>query len=248
MAFEALLSSSQRKPSRVRQVMFTGSIVVHALALAAGVAYSLWEVDEMPLPAIQVLLADAPPPPPPPPPPAGKKSATKTKTNKVPTKTELVQPKDNKQEKPKPEQQEEDDSDNGEEGGEKGGEKGGVAGGVVGGVVGAAPPPPKPTAPLTLSAGQGRALLAINPNAPPNCCVKVPKALKRMGSFSAQVRVCVSAGGQVTDARVTRGANPAIDSQIPGYVRRWRYRPMLVQGQATPFCYSMTYVIDVGSP
>jgi periplasmic protein TonB len=249
MAFEALIKSSTPKPSRIRQVMLTGSLAVHAVALAVGVGYSLWEVEEMAMPAIQVLLTEAPPPPPPPPPPAGKKSSNKPKTTKVPTKKELVQPKDDKPpEKAEEPEEEEDTSDEGEAGGVAGGEKGGVAGGVVGGVVGAAPPPPpKPVTAANLSAAQARGLLAINPNASPYCCVKVPRALKRMDSFTAQVRLCVGANGQVQSAVVTRGANPALDSQIPGFIRRWRYRPYLVNGQATPFCASISYVMDVGS-
>jgi len=60
-------------------------------------------------------------------------------------------------------------------------------------------------------------------------------------NFSAQVRVCVSTNGQVTDVNILRGAGPAIDPQILGFVRRWRYRPLLVNGRPTAFCYPFRY-------
>jgi len=63
-------------------------------------------------------------------------------------------------------------------------------------------------------------------------------------TFSASLRVCVSAQGQVTEVRVLRGAGPAIDGQIPGYVRRWRYKPLLVNGQPKAFCYPVRYEIS----
>ena len=243
MAFEAILAHppSSRRPWR--RLTFAVSLGLHAVALLVGIGYSLWRVDEMPLPAIQVTLANAPPPPPPPPPPAGGHKATSKPKVRAPTKTELVQPKETPKESPKPET----DDDEGQEEGQPGGVAGGVAGGVVGGVVGGvpgAPPPPRPkdTGPKIVTAAVGHHQLAINASVAPYCCPRIPRALDRSGAtFSAEVRVCVSADGQVTDARVIRGAGPGIDPQIPEFVRRWRYHPLILEGHPTPFCYPFVY-------
>jgi len=250
MAFEAILAKPDEKPKRWRRVMLTVSLALHGVALTFGVIHSIWTVDEMPMPALQVTLTEAPPPPPPPPPPpaGAKKTSTKPKTKVVTKPTEIVQPKDTPKEEPEPEEPEE---EGGEEGGVVGGEKGGVAGGVVGGVVGGVlgappPPPPKDTGPKMVSTGVGARQLVINPGSPPYCCPKIPKALERGGmQFAAQVRMCVSATGAVTDVRVMRGVGPAIDSQIPTYLRRWRYKPLMVDGRPTPFCYPLRYEIAV---
>ena len=238
MAFEALLEQPDRKPWRWRRIAIGVSLGLHGIALAVGVVKSIWEVAEMPLPSIHVTLAEAPPPPPPPPPPAGgKKSTNKAKTRAQPK--EIVQPKDTKDEKKEEPEQEEEEEANGQ----PGGEKGGVEGGVVGGVGTGAPPPPKQAGPKAVSAGVGQRQLLVNPTVPPYCCPKIPRALERSDSFTSHLRVCVTASGQVYDVKIVKGAGPAIDSQIPAFVRRWRYRPMMVDGQAQPFCYPVTYQI-----
>jgi protein TonB len=239
MAFEGILARPDPRPARWRRAMLTTSLAIHAVALAVVVVRSQWVVDEMALPAIQVTLTEAPPPPPPPPPPAGAKKATTKPRIKVPSKTEIVQPKETPKEEPKPE--EPDNEDNGQ----VGGEKGGVANGVVGGVVGGTPPPPpKITGPAMLSHDIGTHLLAINTNAPPYCCPKIPRALENVDQFVAHLQICVDATGQVTDVRILSGAGPAIDAQIPTYVRRWRYHPFLMEGRASPFCYPLEYQIS----
>jgi periplasmic protein TonB len=124
--------------------------------------------------------------------------------------------------------------------------QGGVQGGVVGGVVGspAPPPPPKDTGPKMVSAQIARGQLLINPNSDPYR-VKLPPALARgNATFVAVLRVCVSAQGNVTDVRIVRPAGPAIDPQIPLVLRRWRYRPLLMDGRPAPFCYMLRYEIS----
>lgn len=240
MAFEAVLASDGAAPKTWRRVAVTVSLALHVAALAVGVAYSFWYVDELPLPAVAVTLAGAPPPPPPP--PAKRRSSGKVRPKAVetPKPQQLVQPK----EQPKPAAEEKpapDDKDDPD--GQEGGEKGGVAGGVVGGVVGA---PVPPTAPKMLGAKIGHLQLLINPNVDPYK-VQLPPSLERLTrsgtQFSAILRVCVSAQGAVTDVKVLRGADPSIDSQIPVVLRRWKYRPYQVDGRPEPFCYNFRYEI-----
>jgi len=48
----------------------------------------------------------------------------------------------------------------------------------------------------------------------------------------------------VTEVRILRGADPAIDPQIPTVLRRWKYRPYTIDGKPTPFCYMLRYEIS----
>ncbi|SRR6266498_1603637 len=235
MAFEAILDqargSAAAGPTRRRRITLTVSLAVHAAALLVGIAWSFWQVDELPLPHVSVTLAGAPPPPPPPP-SAQSGAKTKPKVKPTPKVEALVQP----QEHPKPEKQQEEEGS-----GVEGGVKGGVQGGVVGGVVGA---PVQNTGPRMLTPQLGKGLLLIDPNEE-QYRVKLPPALERSGvSLYAIVRVCVSAQGAVTDVRVLKGAGPAIDPQIPSVLGRWRYRPFTLNGQPTPFCYPLRYEIS----
>lgn len=241
MAFEAILDQARgtatARPTRRRRIMLTVSLGVHVAALLVGVAWSFWQVDELPLPQVAVTLAGAPPPPPPPP-PASHGAKTKPKVKPTPKVEQLVQPQEHPKDQPKQEEKEEEAS---EAGGVEGGVKGGVQGGVVGGVLGA----PVPTnAPRMLAPQIGKGLLLIDPNEE-QYRVKLPPALERSGTtLTAIVRVCVSAQGAVTDVKILRGAGPAIDPQIPTVLARWRYRPFTLNGQPTPFCYPLRYEIS----
>lgn len=245
MAFEGILAPQDRKPKRWLRVTIAASLGVHVAALAAGVVHSLWQVEEMALPAVQVTLTAAvPPPPPPPPPPARRASPTKTTPrNPEPKPETLVQPKETPKEPPaeEPAGSEDDAAE-----GEAGGEVGGVAGGVVGGVVGSPAPPPPPrvaAGPKMVSPQIGSRQLLINPQSPAYR-PKIPRALATSGqSFVAVVRMCVSAQGAVTGVSVMKGAGAAIDSQLPSVLGRWRYKPLLIDGRPTPFCYLLRYEI-----
>lgn len=242
MAFEAILDQARGaptvRPTRRRRIMLTVSLSAHAAALMVGVAWSFWQVDELPLPQVAVTLAGAPPPPPPPPPAAHSGAKTKPKVKPTPKVEALVQPQEHPKEQPKQEKEEEESA---QAGGVEGGVKGGVQGGVVGGVLGA---PVQNTGPRMLAPQIGKGLLLIDPNEE-QYRVKLPPALQRSGTvLTAVVRVCVSASGTVTDVKILRGAGPAIDPQIPSVLARWRYRPFTLNGQPTPFCYPLRYEIS----
>lgn len=242
MAFEGVLAPADPRPTRWRRGMLTLSLLVHGGLLAAGVAHSLWQVEEMPLPAVEVTLTAQVAPPPP---PAAKQQTSEPKRPKT-RRAELQEPRETEPEPADTAEDEAATSDEPEPGGQVGGEKGGVAGGVLGGIVGSVtpkPPPPKPAGPKQVSGAVGRQQLLINPNVDPYR-VKVPRALARSGAqFSALLRVCVSTAGRVTGVSIMKGAGPAIDSQIPTVIGRWRYRPLTIGGQATAFCYPLNYQI-----
>lgn len=239
MAFDSVLAADAAAPRRWRRITVAVSLALHVGLLAVGVAYSFWAVDELPLPSVAVTLAGGlpPPPPPPPPPPARRQSTGRVRPKAI--ETPLSQPREQTKPAPReePEAKQEEQEEKEEEGGQEGGVAGGVKGGVVGGVVGA------PLGPATLTANIARAQLLIDPNAEAYK-VRLPPALARgADAFYAIVRVCVSDQGAVTDVRVLRGADPAIDPQIPTVLRRWRYRPYQENGRPRPFCYLLRYEI-----
>jgi len=249
MAFEALLQQEQAKPQRWRRATLLVSLAVHVVALSAALVHSVWQVEEMPMPSLQVTLTAAVPPPPPPPPPAARKSSGDSQPKKHPIEPkpqELRVPKDTPKEQPKSEAQADSADDHGEPNGQVGGQVGGVQGGVVGGVLGAPPPPPppKPTGPKIVSASVGRGQLLIDPNAE-RYRVKLPLALARTGdTYTAMLKLCVSAEGGVTSVQVLKGAGAALDGQFPSVMGRWRYRPLIVDGAPTPFCYLLRYEVS----
>jgi len=74
--------------------------------------------------------------------------------------------------------------------------------------------------------------------------VKLPLALARSGeTYSALLRLCVSAEGSVTSVQVLKGAGAALDGQFPSVMGRWRYRPYQEGGRPRPFCYLLRYEI-----
>src|SRR6188768_1599409 len=105
MAFEAILQQQQAKPKRWQRATLFVSLAAHVVALSAALVHSVWQVEEMPMPSLQVTLTAAVPPPPPPPPPAARKSAAESrpKTRPVePKPQELLVPKDTPKERAKP--------------------------------------------------------------------------------------------------------------------------------------------------
>jgi len=246
MAFEAILTRERHGASGFWRAMLVLSVALHVVALVAGVVHSIWQVEEMPMPSLEVTLTAAVAPPPPPPPPPARKKATerRPKTRPQPRPNEIVTPTEVPKDAPKPAEDDSNDAD--EAAGQVGGVEGGVEGGVVGGVLGGTPPPPppKPTGPKNVSAKVARGQLLIDPNAE-RYRVKLPPPLARSGEvYVAMLRVCVSAQGTVTGVQLIKGASPAIDSQFPSVIGRWRYRPLLADGQPTPFCYPLRYEVS----
>lgn len=104
------------------------------------------------------------------------------------------------------------------------------------------PRPPASTGPRLLASKLGQRQLLTNPSSK---AVRVPPALRRSSqTFSATVNICVAPSGEVTKVDVLRSAGPALDPQIVDLLSRWRYRPLLESGRATPFCYPLKYQVE----
>jgi len=250
MAFEAILSERQafeRTPRKWRQLTLTFSVLGHALVLAFGLAHSVWQVGEMPLPSFPVTLSMMPTPPAPPPPPPKRNVRTRKTHVEKATPRVITSPRDVPQEQPQPASSAPAESDD-ETPGEDAGQDNGVVGGITGGQEGGVPParPEENRGPKLISMHAGNQLLAINPNVRPYR-VNVPEELTdRMGAgekISPVVRICVTERGSVESVVVVKGSIPMIDQQVPSVLGRWRYQPYVVNGRPQPFCYVTRYSI-----
>jgi TonB family protein len=108
---------------------------------------------------------------------------------------------------------------------------------------------PRPAAPAAEVRGQAAPSMA--PAAPPVIGAETARALRVYDSFpmvlaqsaasaaDVVVEVCVSDHGQVSDAVIARGGHGAIGDTLRTAIRSWRYRPLVVNGAATPFCHFM---------
>lgn len=102
------------------------------------------------------------------------------------------------------------------------------------------PPAPAPSVPRNVAARVGHALLKINPNADPYRAT-VPRSLASLGEFSTSVRICVAPSGAVQGVTVLKPLGEAIDNRVVAALRRWQYKPLMENGQAVSFCYSLAY-------
>lgn len=104
-----------------------------------------------------------------------------------------------------------------------------------------APVSVKATRVRQLGSRVGHDRLAIDPLASPYR-VQVPPSLQQSQQpASASISICVGATGGVTSARVQKSAGPLLDTRLVNAVTRWRYRPLVEEGSATPFCYLLRY-------
>jgi outer membrane biosynthesis protein TonB len=106
----------------------------------------------------------------------------------------------------------------------------------------ASPSPPSATPFVEVSGSrQQHELLAIDPQARPYR-VQLPAVYVDDGDeYVSRVRVCVTEAGEVANVDVLRPSIAAVDEQLPKIISRWHYRPYVIEGQATAFCYPMNY-------
>ena len=148
---------------------------------------------------------------PPPPPPPPPKKKAASKAKTVATK-EVVQPRANQIVQPKVKEERE----------EKEEKDDGVEGGVAGGI----------------AATQ----LLTNPATDPRYRPQIPEQFSRPGvKLFALIKICVSKEGNVSSAKIVKSMDPAIDPLLTAKILTWRYRPITIDGNAVPFCYSLRY-------
>jgi protein TonB len=219
-----------------RSVTLAVSLLIHAALVLAIVIVPLLYYDA--LPSQDVLKAFfAPPleiaaPPPPPPPPAAAARVVKVAPPVVQQPRAFVAPIE------VPDQVQPEDSLDlgGVEGGAVGGVEGGVPGGVVGGVVGglptALPPPPAQVVRIGGQLKPPRIIRKVDPAFPD---LAVAARINAIVVIEAEV----DTHGYVKTTKVLSG-HPLFDDAALEAVRQWRYQPLLLNGEPTPFVLSVT--------
>jgi hypothetical protein len=91
---------------------------------------------------------------------------------------------------------------------------------------------PLPPAPVHVSSGVARAL-RIYDQFP-----SLPEPLRNPGArYALLVDVCVSDQGVVSDVTIAQRGAAQLADVLRAAVRTWRYHPLLVNGDARPFCH-----------
>jgi periplasmic protein TonB len=233
--FQSLILTSPEKHTGRAGTTLAVSVLFHTLLVLAIAIVPLLFYDALPsqdaLKAFFVApLEVAPPPPPPPPPPSGPRPVAKAAPKIVQqTPQSFVAPIEVPTEiKP------EESLDLGLEG-VPGGVEGGVPGGVVGGVVGGlpqAPPPPERVVRIGGQIAQPRLIRKVSPVYPD---LAVQSRLSGMVILEAEV----DTRGFVRTVKVLRG-HPLFDEPAMDAVKKWRYQPLLLNGQPTAFILTVT--------
>ena len=237
--FESLVVSRPESHAGRRGATVTVSLIVHAVLLVAVVLAPLALEPVLPSPdsalrAFFVTPVEVPPPPPPPPPAAGVRPRATPAVPRPAQAAVFTAPLEIP-----PEVKPEEGLDLGVEGGVPGGVEGGVPGGVVGGVIGGlpeAPPPPR----IVRVGGNIVAPTVVHQVAP------VYPEIARNARLTAQVllEATVDERGLVRELRVLQ-SSPLFDEAALAAVKQWRYQPLLLNGQPTPFLLSVVVRFNI---
>jgi protein TonB len=251
--FERYENAKRKPASKFLRVTLAVSLAAHVVAGLVFLVFSIWKIEKID-PKAPIIYAEASmapmPPPPPPPPPAKKSSVKKTEVVKPTKPQELVQP--DKEVKPKAEEQHQEEDqgeDDGQEGGQAGGVPGGVAGGVVGGVVGSTgPPTPPPPPAATQNVGQSD-LEALEKGGAqiPDPSATIIKMLDGQGlkKVKVKVKLCLTAAGGSPKLELVKPSGYSeVDEHVMSSMRKWQFRPFMVNGQGAPSCATWVIIFE----
>ena len=106
-----------------------------------------------------------------------------------------------------------------------------------------AEPPPAPKAPEKPKKPKGP--VTIPPTMAKKISGKVPtlSAPKRYLPSSASAKLCIDTRGKVKSATVLTSMRENYKSQLSKGLRRWRYKPYKVDGEAVPACFAVNFQI-----
>jgi protein TonB len=217
-------------------------MLAHICLVAAVVVPALLVVGAPPaMPTMMAFVApvDVVPPPPPPPPPQkvtpAESRPVSASANAAPVEAPDTIAPEHGFERP----------DAGVEGGVEGGISGGVVGGIVGGISGEAPPPP-PSPPVR------RTPIRVGGQiTPPQVLVRIPAVYPEIAA-RAQIQgvvileATVDEAGVVQDIKVLRSVRFLDQSAIEA-LKQWRYEPLLLNGEPSPFVLTVSMVFSVES-
>jgi TonB family protein len=65
-----------------------------------------------------------------------------------------------------------------------------------------------------------------------------PPSLNRAGaSYVVKAKICVTKTGTVESITILQHADSLLDESVQRTVKTWRYRPLMTDAIAVPFCY-----------
>ncbi|HEY0707960.1 MAG TPA: hypothetical protein VGG33_14245 [Polyangia bacterium] len=74
----------------------------------------------------------------------------------------------------------------------------------------------------------------------------LPASLRRPGAhYLASMEICVAQDGRVSDVGFDRNSPRDLGVALGAAVRGWRYRPLVVDGRASPFCHRLTVSYEI---
>jgi TonB family protein len=74
----------------------------------------------------------------------------------------------------------------------------------------------------------------------------LPKSLYVRGrTYRVLVQMCISAEGRVENVTLQMGAAAELDAQVLTDMHAWRYRPRIVHGKPSAFCYKVRVSYEV---
>jgi protein TonB len=245
--FDTIVNRGSGIP-RQRWTTTAVSAAVHVAVMIVLVLSTIYATGVLPVPRdVITFVSVAPPPPPPPPPPTVTEPVAPPKQPVV-RKTAVSQPSPVLAKAPIAAPVEAPDTitpETGLEGGEfapvsiEAGFEHGLPGGIVGGVIGgfeSAPPQPPPARVEPVRIGGAvsapRLIYRVEPEYP---LIAVSAQIEGMVILEATV----DHTGVVRDARVLRSRG-VLDAPAISAVEQWRYEPLMLNGQPTPFVLTVT--------
>lgn len=246
--FDLVLDKVERPYRRSSAGATVASMFGHVVLVTVVLVLPLmWATNTLPeTPDIMAFVAPttAPPPPPPPPPPPAVRAAPKTAQAPASTNVNAAPIEAPSEIKPEPAVE---PTGPGVIGGVEGGIEGGVPGGILGGIAGAGlpppppppPPPPAPKQPVRIG-GQVTAPALVHRIEPEYPAIAVAAHLEGMVILEATV----DGEGRVTEVRVLRSRG-FLDKAAIEAVKQWRYQPLTLNGQPTPFVLTVTLTFSL---
>jgi protein TonB len=252
--FDTIVNRSPGVP-RQRWTTAVLSALGHVALMIVFVLSTLYATDVLPEPreTMAFFIAAPVPPPPPPAPPAAEPEQQRVKPLVTKATTPRPAPVIAKAPVAAPvEAPSAIEPETGLEGGEltpsaiepgfENGVPGGVAGGILGAIVTAPPPPPPPrVAPVRVGGDVSapRLIHRVDPDYPP---IAVGAQIEGMVILEATV----DSTGAVKDTRVLRSHGVLDDAAIAA-VQQWRYEPLRLNGQPTPFILTVTVAFSLAA-
>lgn len=250
--FENFVGAKVEKRKKRTRTIAMVSMVVHAGFLLGLLVHGFWQIERLGMPKREITLAVAAPLEVPDPPAPSVKRPPQPDQRKVLVRPDVAtQPVDRKVDDNLEVEivTEDPGSTVGVDGGGSG--RGGAFPGIDQKLVPTrlieTPPPPAPVAPKRPEIVQPTLVeaqrIAGEKLIQPDDSTKIQMARDGRQRIQAQVKMCLSASGDVARTSLVQPSGyPEYDAIILATMQEWKYRPFLVNGEASPVCTQVTFI------